>query len=664
MKRIRLVVLAFLFSVSLCGCRNNNDTSDSSTAETTVATEAVPDKTQYQVKMSDSPGNLEMIQSIYPSGDDFYVPGYGETEKYEEAVRLIDIENQTSEDILICSGSEYIISSLLYNDKIYICFSDSLNHIKLRIVDKKSKKTEKESELKFDETGTVFIRQIFIGKDGKLYILADLTDTRKDDVNKNSGVSVVYSVDDEINIISRTVLNIPDDEDISFSAQKILACEDHFWMLADKRIDFTSSLLSEYEASGKIFSLSQNFEILSELKCTDENYEDVFLSNVSDFGIADDGDLYLCTEKNAALSESSILIKYDPKNLKAAGQLSSDEIEKFYFSSDPDDRIIFSDSDGNIFEYDFHSEEKKILSDEKNKFTEDLVNAHGCSVYKNNMLLTCMQEEIVDSVLMYRLSSDGKLLNSTAVSSAFEDGYSDRIYISDEGFLWSFEKTQQSIYIENETYEFPGYVINRFSDGGEILNSADISSFFDENCDVSSDALYSDRDFNNYLLCSLEGKILNRRKLIVTDKFGKLLLDADISEKYEKAQFIKEKGGKTDLALLVKNKIILYNIDIAGKKLSESRELELISIEDNDRFEKMYQGRDKSDIYLMSENGSIYGYDLTENSFTLLFDSSYTESIPDTLEISRVFPLADDKIVFTAYDEDAVEKICILSKNN
>ena len=79
MKRKILILAVFLFSASLCGCQNNNNISDPASVLTTEITDEVPAENKYQFKISDSPGDLEMIQSIYPVGDDFYVPGYCET---------------------------------------------------------------------------------------------------------------------------------------------------------------------------------------------------------------------------------------------------------------------------------------------------------------------------------------------------------------------------------------------------------------------------------------------------------------------------------------------------------------------------------------------------------------------------------------------------------
>ncbi len=659
MKKIMLILMTFLFCASLSGCTNKSEISDSSAAQTTVTTDAVQIQNSYNLSISDSPGNLELIQSIYPAGDDFFVPGYGETEKTEEVVRLIDIERKTSDEILVCPENVNIMSILLNDDKMYICFSDALGHIRLRVTDTESRKTEKETELKFEEDGIVFIRQIFTGHDGEIYLLTETSAVN--DVAENSSIrkSAIYSLDDKLDTVKRTELDIRDNKGETFSAKKIISSEKGFWILAEPSI---SSDVSVNEETGKMFSFSVDFMDHSELEGNEQTAEDGFLSEVSDFGIADDGDLLFSTYSHDALTEKNIIIKYDAVNRTINGKHSSDDIESVFFSAEKEDEVLYSGSDGIIYRYDFVSDEKTNMSEENDDFVKDISNALGFSRIGNNMLITSLQEENVDSVLMYRITSDGDVSDGVAVSAAFENGYSDRIYISDDGCFRTFEKSFITFGTDQQADEMSSYFINRCSDSGKILESFDVTTFLGENADISSDALFSDDKDNNYLLCSIEGALRKQSKLLATDKFGRKLLDHELREKYDSARFITGKDAETLLALLVKNKIVIYRIDAENGILSESSELELHL--DNDSAQSIYQGRDSSDLYLLTENKSIFGVDLTRNSFELLFDSNFLECVPEALEIDRVFPLSDDKLVFTAYDEDTDEKICIVSKNN
>ncbi len=658
MKRNILLTIVFLFSVSLSGCSINNDTSDSSAAVTTEITDAAPVQNKYQLKIADSPGGLEMIQSIYPAGDDFFVPGYGETEKSEEAVRLIDLEMKTSDDILIFSGSENIISTLLKGNRIYVCFSDSFGHIRMRVTDKNSKKTEKEAELKFDEDGIVFVRQIFSGNDGKIHILADMGSDENNSENNSRRINVIYTLDDSLTISQRNELNIQDENGEFLSALKIQSCENCFWMLAG------SSDISEdgtrREDTGKMFRLSDDFKTAAALQETEEND----FSSVYDFGIASDGDLLLCSYSSDALSENNTILKYDTDNMSENGRISSADIERVFFSSENENEVYFSGSDGILYRYNFSSDEKINVSEENDTFAKDISNAVSFDRNGRSMLVTSLQEENVDSILMYRISSDGSVSEGVAVSSAFENGYSDRIFIGDDGCFLTFEKSNVIFGNDSDAVEMPSYIINRCSESGKITGSLDVTTFLGTGTEVSSDALFSDEKSNNYLLCSVEGKIKNQSILLVTDKYGRKIISSEISEKYDHAQFITSKDGKIFLSLLVKNRIIIYSIDAEKGLLSESSEMELHSDDINDSFLSIYQGRGGSDLYLLSEKGCVYGADLSSNTFDLIFDSDFPECVPDYLEIDRVFPLSDDKLVFTAYSEDAREKICIVSRDS
>lgn len=644
--------MAFLFSVSLCGC-DINDTSDSSAVSTADTSDpALSVQNKYQLKITDSPGALEMIQSIYPAGDDFFVPGYGETEKSEEAVKLIDIEKKTSEDIIVFSESENIISTLLNDDKIYVCFSDSLGRIRLRVTDKNSKKTEKEAEIKFEENSIVFVRQIFAGNDGSIYLLANVSNAENDKVRKD----LIYSLDEDLKISQRTELGIQDEKGDFYSALKIQACEDCFWLLAGCSADSESDTVDK--ETGKMFRLSRDFKTFTALQETDEND----FSSVYDFGTVSDGNLILCMHSHDALSENNYIIKLDTQNMTINGTLASDDIERVFFSSVNENEVYYSESDGILYRYDFELDEKTNMSDENDTIEKDTANAVSIDRNGTSMLVTCLQEENVDSVLMYRISSDGEISDGVAVSSVFENGYSDRIFIADDGCFLTFEKTNVIFGNDFQTTEMPAYLINRCSDSGKITGSLDVSVFLGTDAEVSSDALFSDKKSNNYLLCSIEGKIKKQSKLLVTDKYGRKLLASDIHEKYDHAQFITSKEGELFLALLLKNKVVLYNIDAENGLLSEKREPKLQFDDDSDSFLSIYQGRESSDIYLLSEKGCVYGLDLSSDTFDLLFDSDFTNCVPDSMEIGKVFPLSDDKIVFTAYTDDAEEKICIVSK--
>lgn len=658
MKRNILITIVFLFSVSLCGCSNNNDTSDSSAAITTEITDAAPVQNKYQFKISDSPGGLEMIQSIYTAGDDFFVPGYGETEKSEEALKLIDLDGKTSDNVFIFSGNENIISSLLNDNRIYVCFSDTFGHIRIRVIDKNSKITEKEAELKFEEDGIVFVRQLFAGNDGSIHVLTDIvSDESTSDINSNR-INVIYSLDDSLGISKRTELNIQDENGEFLSALKIQSCENCFWMLAG------CSNISEdgtgREDTGKIFSLSDDFKTCTALQETEEND----FSSVYDFGIASDGDLLLCSCSSDALSENNTILKYDAQKMTVNGKISSVDIERVFFSVKNENEVYFSGSDGILYKYDFSSDEQTNVSEENDVFAKDIADAVSFDRNGKSMLVTSLQEENVDSILMYRISSDGNVSEGVAVSSAFENGYSDRIFICDDGCFLTFEKTNITFGNDSEAVEMPSYLINRCSDSGKITDSFDVTTFLGTDIEADSDALFSDKKLNNYLLCSVEGKIKNQNILLVTDKYGRKLISSEIPEKYDHAQFITSKDGKTFLSLLVKNKIIIYSIDAEKGLFSEISELKLDSDDENDSFLSIYQGRGSSDLYILSENGCVYGADLSSNTFDLIFDSDFVECVPDSLEIERVFPLCDDKLVFTAYSEDSREKICIVSKNS
>lgn len=652
MKRKILILAVFLFSASLCGCQNNNNISDPASVLTTEITDEVPAENKYQFKISDSPGDLEMIQSIYPVGDDFYVPGYGETEKSEEAVILVDTDKKTSEDILVCRENENIISTLLSDKEIYVCFSDPSGRIMLRAIEKNSKKTEKETVLEFEKSGTAFIRQIFAGDDGRIYLLADLTDTE----NANERKNIVYSLDDDLNIIKGTELNIHDENSEIFSALKIQSCASCFWLLAECSNDSDDSQTTE--ENGKIFRVSKDFSELSELETTEEND----FSSVYDFGISQDEDLLLCVHSSDALSENNVVFKYDTQNMTVNGKFSSNDIERLFFSYENENEVYYSGSDGILYRYNFDADEKTEISEENDAFAKDIANAASINRSGKNMLLTCLQEENVDSILMYKISSDGVISDGVAVSSVFENGYSDRIFISDDGCFLTFEKSNIVFGGDSQTVEMPSYLINRCSDSGKITDSFEVATYLGTDVNADSDALFSDKKLNNYLLCSIEGKIKKQSKLLVTDKYGKQLINSDIREKYDYAQFIMSKDKNEFLALLLKNRIVLYSIDAEKGIVSENRELELDPDDGDDSFLSIYQGRDTHDLYLLSEKGRVYGVSLSSNTFDILFDSDFAESVPESLEIDRVFPLCDNKIVFTAYTDDAEEKICIVSK--
>ncbi len=653
MKKDVILFAATLAMMSLTSCSETPDKphveSKPESSQTSQTENAVYN---FEKEFVRDTSEFNYIQGMKYVNGKIFLYGISDSDvEVNDSFELLDTDTNQIKDFSMSLEKKSVDKYCMNKKGLYISYADKNFESRIALVDSKTGKVLSD----VSQENLYSVIDMYNDADGKLYVIK--TNLLK---SNREYTADIYSED---LVLQRSVniskeLKLDQNEEIS----GVVSYDKSYYMLT-LLYDSDNNLLLKIHNFSSDFSKDMTYYFTPEKQ-----------SEFIPTGIFTDksGNVYISSEYMQT-SQQLYLVNFQDLSLSSDAVLENALM--LYQGTDDYDIIYRTNLDESIQGYNFSDHKSTFLCNLSNELDPEMTVSRNAFSYGSEILISTQNENVYNQRLLSSSDKDGKNPKRVRISEDDYAGYTENLYITDNGDIYCFYindtididgedeivpddndvSSEEKISTENIAFpesENKKYIICHYDNNGKFVSSSDLTVYIGNGENIIVDAISSDESGNVYVVYHTDGSLgLEKTFFLACDSKGNKLIQESLTDSCNSACIFN--SGKT-VIVAGNNAVECFEFDIENGFLISSEEIKTeIRTE---RITNLYPGQGMYDFFY-ADNRTIYGYQSDLNKSEKIFSKDdVSDQIIDS-DIQMFCPGGERDVICTMFDDSDEENI-------